>query len=126
MSRQIKDIKDKNTGQLVYPRTHIKAVVIDGSTSLEEIINTKQDSIIKLSNINASIWTEDHTYEDFPYRCDIACEGVTDDMYAEVVFNLEQSTSGNYAPVCETGNGIVTIWSAIDDTISIPVIVITK
>lgn len=27
MSRQIKDIKDFNTGQLVYPRTHISAVV---------------------------------------------------------------------------------------------------
>lgn len=27
MSRQIKDIKDFNTGQLVYPRTHVSAVV---------------------------------------------------------------------------------------------------
>lgn len=27
MSRQIKDIKDFNTGELVYPRTHVSAVV---------------------------------------------------------------------------------------------------
>lgn len=40
MSRIIKDIKDKNSGQLVYPRTHIKAVVIDESVSLEDLIGT--------------------------------------------------------------------------------------
>ena len=47
-------------------------------------------------------------------------------MYAEVVFAMEQAVSGNYAPVCETGNGIVTIWSSVTDSITIPTIIITE
>lgn len=39
MSREIKDIKDKNTGNLVYPRTHAKAIVIDENTNLEDLID---------------------------------------------------------------------------------------
>lgn len=40
MSRLIKDIKDKNTGNLVYPKTHIKAVVVNGDTTLEDLLST--------------------------------------------------------------------------------------
>lgn len=160
MNRQIKDIKDKNTGQLVYPRTHIKAVVIDESTNLEDLIGTnvgerlntleetisdkldkteaastyatktelenKQDITLKFSNKTASVWVSDSTYQDYPYRCDIACDGVTADMYAEVVFELDQSTSGNYAPICETKTNIVSIWSNDNTEITIPTIIITK
>ena len=38
MSRLIKDIMDKHTLQKVYPRTHIKAVMVDENTNLEEFI----------------------------------------------------------------------------------------
>lgn len=120
MSRQIKDIKDKNTGQLVYPRTHISAVV-----GLENF-SGGGSSCIKFTNKTASDWEPDITYDNFKYKCDIACDGVTADMYAEVVFAMEQAVSGNYAPVCETGNGIVTIWSLVTDSIVIPTIIITE
>lgn len=213
MARIIKDIKDKNTGQLVYPKTHIKAVVIDSDTSLEDLIGTDvgnrldtlestiktngtgnlylsddgsykeviteftetdptvpawakaenkptytasevgaQDILIsgtniktingqsvlgsgdievatealKFENVSASTWVNDSTYSEFSYRCDMACSGVTANMYAEVAFAMEQATSGNYAPVCETKEGIVSIWSKKDESIVIPVIIITK
>lgn len=119
MSRQIKDIKDFNTGQLVYPRTHISAVV-----GLKNFSGSS--SYIKLTNKTANTWVEDSTYSDFKYKCDIACDGVTTDMYAEIVFNVAQATSGNYSPVCETGNGIVTIWSSVTDSITIPTIIIVE
>lgn len=38
MSREIKDIKNRITQQLVYPRTHIKAVVIEEGVTLEDIL----------------------------------------------------------------------------------------
>ena len=41
MSRPIKDIKDRITDQLVYPRTHAKAVVMSSATTLEDAINRK-------------------------------------------------------------------------------------
>lgn len=137
MARQIKDIKDKNSGQLVYPRTHIKAVVVDGSTNLEDFIgtnmgkrldsleNTKQDKIIKFTDITASNWVSDSTYSEFPYRCDLACSGVTANMYAEVAFAVDHAVSGRYAPICETGNNIVSIWSNINNSITIPTVIIT-
>lgn len=81
---------------------------------------------IKFTNKTANAWIEDPTYSNFKYKCDIACEGVTTDMYAEVVFNVDQAVSGNYSPVCETGNGIVTIWSSVTDSITIPTIIITE
>lgn len=41
MSREIKDLKNKETGQLVYPRTHTKAIVATGFNSLEDYLATQ-------------------------------------------------------------------------------------
>lgn len=157
MSRQIKDIKDKNTGNLVYPRTHVKAIVVNGDTSLEDIIDadmgnrldTLESTIktngtgnlylsddgsykevaansLKFENITASSWISDSTYADFGYRCDLPCFGVTEDMYAEVVFDVAQATNGSYAPVCETFTDVVRIYSKVNISIIIPTILIEK
>ena len=76
--------------------------------------------------MNASIWVEDHTYENFPYRCDIIYTDVNRGYYAEVIFSIEQATSGEYAPICETRDGVISIWSADNNPIIIPTILITK
>lgn len=89
-------------------------------------VGNKQDKVLKFTNKSASTWVGDSTYSSFPYRCDISCSGVTADMYAEVVFNIDESTSGNYAPVCETKANIVSIWSSENESITIPTIIITK
>lgn len=81
---------------------------------------------ISFTNVSASAWVEDSTYADYGYRCDVACEGVTADDFAEVVFDIAESTSGNYAPICETKDGAVSIWSKVADTIIIPTIIITR
>jgi hypothetical protein len=86
----------------------------------------KQDKNIYFNNVTASSWTADSTYADFGYVCNLSCSGVTASMYAEVVFDVAQATSGNYAPVCETGSGIVKIWSATNDSITVPVIIVHK
>ena len=53
MSRKIKDIKDKHTGELVYPRTHVSAVVLSSDSTLEDLIEVKQDKIDDLDEIRA-------------------------------------------------------------------------
>lgn len=88
-------------------------------------LSAKQDKALKFENLTASAWTSDTAYEDYPYRCDLACTGVTADMYAEVVFDLDQAVSGSYAPLCETKAGIVSIWSAENTTITVPTIIVT-
>lgn len=86
----------------------------------------KQDKSIKFTNLSANNWVSDSTYADFPYRCDVTCQGVTGEMYADVVFNLAQSLSGSYAPVCETRTDAVSVWSSENISITIPTILITK
>lgn len=77
------------------------------------------------TNVSASSWVDDTTYEDYPYKCDVSCSGVTSSYYAEVVFDTAEALSGNYAPVCSTGSSIVTIYSKVNDTITIPTIFAT-
>lgn len=89
-------------------------------------IANKQDKTLKFENLTASSWVSDATYTDYPYRCDVACTGVTAEMYAEVVFSLAQATSGDYAPLCETKANAVSIWSATNTSVTIPTIIITK
>lgn len=78
------------------------------------------------TNKSASSWVADSTYEDFPYRCAVACTGVTASDVAEVVFNVDDAVSGNYAPVCQTYAGGVYIYSSASDSITIPMILVHK
>lgn len=89
-------------------------------------IKGKQDASLKFTDMAAAVWVSDPTYEEFPYRCDLVCNGVRGDMYAEVSFAMEQATSGDYAPICETKTGIVSIWSKSDTEITVPTIIITS
>ena len=89
-------------------------------------IGNKQDKNIYFNGKVASDWVIDTTYADYPYRCDVACSGVTAEMYAEVVFGIAEATSGNYAQVCETLSGVVRIYSKINTSITIPTLMISK
>ena len=79
-------------------------------------------SALRFTNVTASTWVSDNTYQDYGYKCDITCQGVTSDMYIEVVFGVTEATSGDYAPVCLSGTDIVTIYSKVNDSITIPLI----
>ena len=62
--------------------------------------------------VTTSDWEEDETYPDFPYKASITCTGVTADYLAQVIFNVDEVISGIYAPVNETGAGVVNIWAS--------------
>lgn len=96
------------------------------ASDVDENLNTKQDKILKFTNLSASSWVSDSTYSDYPYRCDLQCNSVTSEMYAEVVFSVMQASGGDYAPICETKTNAVSIWSKQNVTISVPTIIITK
>lgn len=110
---------------------YITASVLEGkgyatATSVNQGLEMKQDKNLYFVNVTASDWVLEGAYKDFKYRCDIPLEGVTADMVAEVIFAMEESSSGNYAPLCETGEGILTIWSATNKAIVIPTIIINR
>lgn len=68
----------------------------------------------------------DTTYSDYPYRGNIMISNVTSDDNAEVTFNLTEANSGDYAPVCQTLNGMVCIYSKIGSSITVPLVRVFK
>lgn len=78
--------------------------------------------------VPTSSWVEDTTHEEFGYKANISCAGVTADFFSDVVFGVSEATSGNYAPISVTGNGIVIIYAVEAPTadITIPTIICSK
>lgn len=62
--------------------------------------------------IPVSSFVADTTYADYPYRAAVALSGVMESMIPEVVFSLNDSVSGNFAPVAACYNGGVYIYAA--------------
>ena len=79
------------------------------------------------NDISVNSWT---VIEDinFPYNyfSSIILDNVTEDDYAEVSFDISCAISGDYAPICETYDGGVKIYSKTADSITIPTIIIHK
>lgn len=104
------------------------AICKDATASATEwyILPDRFVEVLKFENMSASSWVSDTTYVDYPYRCDVTCEGVKATDYPEVVFGLTQAVSGDYAPLAETKQNVVSIWSKSNETITIPTIIITR
>ena len=127
MTMGTRKIKDAELGgEKVYFASHAKATYMSDGRNVESAMQGKQDAVLKFTDVAAASWAADSTYADWPLRCDIPLAGVTADAYAEVVFDAVQASGGDYAPVCETGEGVVTIWSSVSDSIIIPTILITR
>lgn len=110
---------------------YVTSSVLEGKSyatteALNQGLVLKQDKNLYFVNVTASDWVLENAYRDFKYRCDIPLEGVTADMIAEVIFAMEESSSGDYAPLCETGDGTVMIWSSTNKAIVIPTIIINR
>lgn len=77
-NRAIQDIKNQNTGQVIYPKTHIKAVIVDEGTTLEQLIGSNVDD--RLETLESVITTKG---EGNLYLSD-------DGTYKEVVTDLSE------------------------------------
>ena len=87
---------------------------LDGVTSaIQTQLNGKQAKIISASDISvlASAWATGHADGDFIYRASITLSGCTASMIPAVVFSTANAISGDYSPVCESGAGVIYIWS---------------
>ena len=78
--------------------------------------------------IATSAWASDNTYTSYPYKANVACTGVTADMFPQVVFDLDDAVSGYFAPVCRSYAGGVSVYASDipSSTITIPTIVVMK
>ena len=94
----------------------INGVELTGDKTSEDLGITGgggNGNILTFENIQVATtsFVEDTTYEEFGYRADIPCVGITGNYFPEVVFSLADATSGNYSPICASGNGFVTIYA---------------
>jgi hypothetical protein len=77
-------------------------------------------------NVTANNWYIDQRYPEYQYTCHITLEEILSTDYAEVIFNPTHAASGNYAPICETADGGIYIFSKTIDPIQIPTIIIFR
>lgn len=122
------------TGTTDYPalsnKPQINGVELIGNKTSEELGITGGGNILIFENITleTTAFVEDTTYEAFGYKADISCTGVTAEFFSDVVFGVEEATSGNYAPISLSGTGIITIYAVYkpESTITIPSIICSK
>lgn len=62
-------------------------------------------------SVLVSEFVEDTTYQDYGFRAAVSLEGVISSMIPEAIFGVEDATSGIFAPVVETYDGGVYIYS---------------
>ena len=128
-----KDVTDKNaetTFQHVDTTTTKETLVeadkvpiYDSVTGKVVLTNNSNIKARYLQNVTANTFVADITYEDFPFKCEIAITGVTSANNAEITFSLAQATSGDLAPICVTDTNKVIIYAKRDlGSIVIPLI----
>lgn len=85
----------------------------------------KQKYVFTNKAIPSSSFTLDNTYGNFPYRASIVLSDVNSSMIPEVTLGVEDATKGIFAPVVETYNGGIYIYTSEipEDTTVVPTII---
>lgn len=96
--------------------------VSNNETAITQLTRNKQDNILEFTSaeVLSSMWTSDNTYADYPYKAMVALNNVSATMTPIVSYSLADSLSGNYAPIAETYDGGIYIWSKTNVGITIP------
>ena len=92
----------------------------------EELLEKNYTTTKVFKNTIVSNWLEDNTYTDYPYVSTIAIDYILNTDLGEIYFNVNEAVSGDYAPVCETIDGGIKIWSKLTNQITIPTIKIIR
>lgn len=90
-----------------------------GNADVQMLTNTQ---------VAASSWVSDTTYESFPFRAAITAGGCTASHRPDVTFSVDDATGGNFAPVAESYAGGFYIYAKEkpEAAITIPTIAIWK
>ena len=89
-----------------------------------EIDNNKQDKNKVITDVFVNNFISSSVYVEYPYEASIAIPGVLSTHLGEVIYNLVDTLSTNFAPICETYDGGVKIFSKTNSTITIKTIII--
>ena len=105
-------------------------------TSIEEELRDLQAGVaVELKKlmfedtvVPTSAFASDATYNDWPYRASVPLTGAISGMVPEVIFGMDEATSGSFAPVAESYNGGVYLYadSVPSASITIPTIILWR
>lgn len=92
----------------------------DSKYATIDTVGKKQDDILSKAGLSVATddWTAVSDMGDFKYRAPLTLTGCTESMIPQVVFAINQATSSDYAPICQSGTNCVYIWSTKNDAIS--------
>ena len=113
-----------------HPATAISTVPPSGYTSTDvsgivtEIVNKKQDKNKTLNDVIVNNFIDSSTYTEFAYEASITIPGVLSTHFANVAYSLADVYSTNFAPICETYDGGVKIYSKTNTEIIIKTIIV--
>jgi hypothetical protein len=112
--------KEYAMAELVYKGSLWKPEWKDGTFRLYFVSNPYKG--IVQNNVTVENWVADSTYSDYGYKAVIGVGNIHSSSVVEVIFGVNEAVSGNYAPICETGEATVTIYSKVNNPIVIPTI----
>lgn len=92
----------------IIPRPYVEELVL-----CKNYIGVSEESSSGFKNIviTPSDFKDDLTFNEYPYRVDIPCDGVTEQHYAMVLFNQTDALSGIFAHISNTSENTVTIYA---------------
>ena len=120
------DIADLQANKASIATTLSGYGITDAYTQTE--INTKLNNIrtYKILNTPVATWLNSTTHTKYLYEAIIPIENIKESDSVEVIYNIMDAGSGNYAPGGELYDGYIKIYSKLNTEITIPTLVITK
>lgn len=80
-------------------------------------------SALTFTNVSVptASFVADTTYPDYPLKAVVTLTGVTAEHFPIVTYGLDDSLSGNFAPICESGAGNITIWAMTAPSVAVSI-----
>ncbi len=83
-----------------------------------------QPVTVAWQNVTVSNWVASTEFEDFPYEAKIELTDFVDyTTVPQVVFDIADTMSGNYAPICKSGDKCVYIYGKTQDEITLKTVI---
>jgi hypothetical protein len=100
--------------------------ITDAYTQAEIDTKLNNTRTYKILDTVVSTWSASTTYTKYPYEAVILIENIKESDSVEVIYNIIDAGSANYAPGGELYEGYIKIFSKVNTEITIPTLVITK
>ena len=83
-----------------------------------------QPVTVAWQNVVVNNWVASTEFADFPYEAKIELTGFVDyKTVPQVVFDIADTMSGNYAPICKSGDKCVYIYSKVNTAITLKTVI---